>query len=386
MTIYEEVQQQRERLVALRRDIHAHPELGWHETRTHALICRELDELEIPYETVCGTGVIAVIHGGAESPVIAFRADMDALPITEKNTCTYASQTPGVMHACGHDCHTAWLLVTARILKAHASELRCTVKLIFQPAEEIIEGAHAMYELPQLADVSHIFGAHAWIELPVGQFSVEPGPRFASADNIYLTIRGRSAHGAQPQDSVDAIVAASGVIQAIQTVVSRNNHPLQPFVVTIGTINGGTSSNIIANEVKLSGTVRSFSPAVRDKMANRLEEISKAAAAVYGAECEFEYRRCTPAVINCPEETDMLRQAVSQIFGQEALHGLEKTTGGEDFAWFLERIPGSYVRIGASAAAEGKNWPHHHERFDVDEEALVNGAAVLCQTALMFGR
>ena len=161
MTIYEEVQQQRERLVALRRDIHAHPELGWHEIRTHALICRELDELEIPYETVCGTGVIAVIHGGAESPVIAFRADMDALPITEKNTCTYASQTPGVMHACGHDCHTAWLLVTARILKAHASELRCTVKLIFQPAEEIIEGAHAMYELPQLADVSHIFGAHA---------------------------------------------------------------------------------------------------------------------------------------------------------------------------------------------------------------------------------
>ena len=386
MNIYEEVRQQRDRLVALRREIHSHPELGWQETHTQALICRELDELEIPYEKVCGTGVIATIRGGVEKPVIAFCADMDALPITEKSTCEYASQNPGVMHACGHDCHVAWLLMTARVLKAHAAELKCTVKLIFQPAEECIEGARAMYQLPQLDDVEHIFGAHAWIELPVGAFSVETGPRMASADNIYLTIRGKSAHGAQPQDSIDAIVAACGVVQALQTVVSRNNDPRQPFVVTIGTISGGTSSNIIANEVKLSGTVRSFDPAVRDRMEKRLEEVSKAAAAVYGAECEFTYRRCTPAMINCSAETELMRRAVSQVFGQEALQGLEKSTGGEDFAWFLERIPGSYVRVGARNEAAGKCWPHHHECFDVDEEALVNGAAVFCQTALLFGQ
>lgn len=386
MTILEEVLQQKDRLISFRRDIHSHPELGWNENRTHDLICHELDELDIPYETVCGTGIIAVIHGPEKAPVIALRADMDALPIMEQNCCSYVSQVPGVMHACGHDCHVAWLLITARILKEHINDLNCTVKLIFQPAEEIIEGAHAMYKLPQLDDVSHVFGAHVWNELPVGKFSVEPGPRFASADNIYLTIKGHSSHGAQPQDSVDAIVAASGVIQALQTVVSRNNHPLQPFVVTIGTIEGGTSSNIIASEVKLSGTVRSFDPEVRDKMELRLKEVAELASKVYGAECEFEYRRCTPAVINCPEETEMLRKAVIQTFGEDSLDGLERTMGGEDFAWYLERIPGSYIRVGGNNVEKGKYWPHHHEKFDIDEDALVNGATILCQTALMFGK
>lgn len=385
MNIYEEVLQHKSRLLALRHDFHAHPELGWKEKRTQDVVCRELDELEIPYEKVCGTGVIATIRGRKEKPVIAFRADMDALPIQEKGGCGYASQTPGVMHACGHDCHTAWLLVVARVLKDHVKELNCTVKLLFQPAEECIEGARAMCQLPQLADVEHIFGAHIWIELPVGTFSAQVGPRMASADNIYLTIRGKSAHGATPHQSVDAIVAACAVVQALQTVVSRNNDPRQPLVVTIGTIHGGTSSNIIANEVTLSGTVRSFDPAVRDKMEKRLEEVARTTAAAYGADCEFTYHRCTPALINSPEETELMRKAVVRVFGESALRELEKTTGGEDFAWFRENIPGSYLFVGARNEKTGKCWPHHHENFDVDEEALVNGAAVFCQAALLFG-
>jgi len=385
MHIYEEVLQHKSRLIALRREIHAHPELGWQEQRTHDLICRELDDLQIPYETVCGTGVIATLQGSLSAPTIAFRADMDALPIQEKNTCDYASQTPGVMHACGHDCHVAWLLVAARVLKAHANDLRCTVKLLFQPAEECIEGGKAMCRLPQLEDVAHIFGGHIWLDLPVHTFSAETGPRMASADNIYLTIRGKSAHGAMPHQSSDAIVAAAAVVQAMQTAVSRNNDPRQPFVVTIGTIQGGTSSNIIANEVSMSGTVRSFDPAVRDAMEARLKHIAVTTAAAYGAECDFRYLRCTPALINTPSETTLMRRAVSELFGPEALQHLEKNTSGEDFAWFREQIPGSYLFVGARNEAAGKLYPHHHECFDVDEDALVNGAAVFCQTALLFG-
>jgi len=385
MSILEEAGRHQERLIRLRRDIHRHPELSWKETRTQGVICRELDELGIPYEKVCGTGVIAVLRGERSGPVVGLRADMDALPITEKGKAEYSSENQGVMHACGHDCHVAMLLVAARILKAHENELCGTIKLIFQPAEEVIEGAHAMYTLPQLADVEQIFGAHVWIDLPVGMISAEVGPRMASADNIYLTVEGKSAHGAQPHQSADAIVAACAIVNALQTVVSRTVDPLEPIVVTIGTIAGGTSSNIIANEVKLSGTVRSFQPAVRDAVERRLEQIACTTAQAYGTTCRFEYRRCTPATINEAASTEIARKAVKTLFGDSALAHLKETTGGEDFAWFLERIPGCYVFVGARNEETGKCWPHHHECFDIDERALVNGAAVLAQVGLNAG-
>ncbi|MCC8060936.1 MAG: amidohydrolase [Clostridiales bacterium] len=382
---YEEVLNLRDYLLELRHDIHSHPELGWKETRTQALICRELDNIGIAYEKVCGTGVVAVIRG-KESPVIGLRADMDALPIDEKSDEPYRSVNPGIMHACGHDCHVAILLGVAKILSAHREELRCTVKLIFQPAEECIEGARAMSQIPQVDDLDHIFAAHVWVPLPVGSFSAEVGPRFASADNFSLTVRGRSAHGANPHQSVDAVVAACNVVNALQTVVSRNVDPLEPLVVTIGTIEGGTSPNIIANEVRLSGTARSFDGSVRDFVEMRIGEIAGAAAAAYGAECDYTYRRCTPATSNYPEETAMMQRAVSKVFGEGALHHLERTTGGEDFSWFMERTPGAYLFIGAGNKEKGKCWPHHHECFDVDEDAIVNGAAVLSQLAFSFGR
>lgn len=385
MTIYDEALRLKEYTVGLRREIHRHPELGWKEYQTQALICRELDSMGIPYEKVCKTGVIAWLHGNCDYPVIALRADMDALLFDEKTGAEYASETDGIMHACGHDCHVAMLLGAARLIKQHEKELFCTVKLIFQPAEECIEGACAMRKLPQLEDVDRIFGAHVWIDLPVGTFSVESGPRLASADNIELTIKGKSAHGARPHESVDSIVAACGVVQAIQTVVSRNTDPLEPLVVTIGTIEGGTSSNIIAREVKMTGTVRSFHPEVRNETEKCLKAVAETAAQTYGASCEFSYRRCTPATINEPASTEIAERAVARLFGETSMIHLEKTTGGEDFAWFLERIPGCYLFIGARNEKTGKCWPHHHECFDIDEEALVNGTAVMAQIALCAG-
>lgn len=387
MTILDEAKALQGYVSGLRRDIHRHPELGWQETRTQGVICRELDAMGIPYERVCGTGVIAVLRGAADGPVIGLRADMDALPIAEQNRDSgYCSETPGVMHACGHDCHVAMLLGAARILKSHEGALHGTVKLIFQPAEEVIEGAHKMCTLPQVAEIDRIFAAHVWIDLPVGKLSVEEGPRMASADNIEFTVLGKSAHGASPHKGTDAIVAACGVVGALQTVVSRLNDPLEPVVVTVGTIEGGNSPNILADEVHMTGTVRSFSPQVRDYTEQLIAQVAGSAAQAYGAECCCTYRRCTPATINEPVSTGIARQAAKRLFGDAALAHLEKTTGGEDFAWFLERIPGCYLFVGARNEQAGKCWPHHHGCFDIDEQALVNGTALLALLGIDAGK
>lgn len=369
-------------LIELRRQIHQSPELGWQEHKTQALILRELEEIGIPCEKVCGTGVVAVLKGGKAGPVIGLRADMDALPIQEKNAVPYRSETDGVMHACGHDCHVAMLLTAARVLKEMQADIHGTIKFIFQPAEEIIEGARKMCTVPQLADLDYVAGAHVWIDLDVGTFSAEVGPRLACADNIYLTVHGRSAHGAQPQQSVDTIVAACAIVEQLQIVASRKVSPLEPVVVSIGTIHGGAQSNIIANEVTLSGTVRCFSPKLRSELPSMLEHIACTTAQVHGATCDFKYRCCTPPTINEARTTEVARCGITTLFGPESLVHLEKTTGGEDFAWFLERVPGTYIFVGARNEAEGKCHPHHHECFDIDERALANGTAALVQFAL----
>ncbi len=380
------VQAHRKYLVDLRHTIHQNPELGWQEHETQKLILRELESLGIPCEKVCGTGVIATLDSGKPGPVIGLRADMDALPIQEKPDVPYRSRRDGVMHACGHDCHVAILLTVARVLKEKQEELRGKVKLIFQPAEEIIEGAHALSQLPQLEDLDRIAAVHVWNDLDVGTFSAEPGPRLASADNIYLTIHGKSAHGAQPQNSVDAILAACTVVEQLQMVASRKVSPLEPVVVSIGTIQGGTTSNIIANEVKLSGTVRCFSRELREQLPQMLEHIACTTAQAHGAGCEFVYKPCTPPVLNEESSTAIMRKAIGGLFGQDKLVHLEKTMGGEDFAWYLEKTPGCLVFVGARNEKTGKCWPHHHECFDVDEQALVNGAATLAQFALDAGK
>ena len=373
-------------MIDLRRQIHQNPELGWQEYDTQALILRELGELNIPCERVCGTGVVAVLRGALPGPVTGLRADMDALPIQEKSDVPYRSQKDGIMHACGHDCHVAILLTVARVLKENQGRLCGTIKLLFQPAEEIIEGAHALSMIPQIADLDRIAAVHVWNDLDVNTFSAEIGPRLACAENIDLTIHGKSAHGAQPQNSVDAILAACAVVEQLQIVASRKVSPLEPVVVTIGTIQGGTMSNIIANEVRLSGTVRCFSPQLRAQLPAMLEQIAVSTAQAHGATCDFTYHSCTPPVLNEESSTRIAQEAITKLFGAEALVHLEKTMGGEDFAWYLERIPGCLVFVGARNKKTGKFWPHHHECFDVDEQALVNGAALLAQFALDAGK
>lgn len=374
------------RLVELRRAIHRNPELGWQEHQTQQLILRELQGLNIPCEAVCGTGVIAVIQGAKAGPVIGLRADMDALPIQEKTDEPYRSQNDGVMHACGHDCHVAMLLTAARVLKEHQDNLQGTVKLIFQPAEEVIEGARKLCALPQLADLNRIAAVHVWADLAVGTISAEPGPRMACADNIYLTIHGKSAHGAQPHQSVDAIVAACAVVEHLQTVVSRRVNPLEPVVVSIGTIQGGTQSNIIANKVELSGTVRCFSPDLRERLPDMLQSIACKTAEAHGATCSFEYRPCTPPTINETTSTELAWRAAECLFGGESLVHLEKMMGGEDFAWYLQQVPGCIIFVGGRNELTGKCYPHHHECFDIDEQALTYGAALLAQFALNAGK
>lgn len=386
MNLLSEVQAYEQHMLKLRHTIHRHPELGWQEYQTQALILRELEELNIPSQTVCGTGVVAEIHGAKPGPVTGLRADMDALPVQEKNNTAYASECPGKMHACGHDCHVAMLLTVARVLKSHQNELCGTVKLIFQPAEEIIEGGHQMSELPQLQDLDQIAAVHVWIDLPVGTVSVEEGPRLACADNIALKIKGHSAHGAQPHRAIDAIVAACAVVEQLQTAVSRRVDPLEPAVVSIGTIHGGTMSNIIASEVELTGTVRCFSPQLRAQLPELLHQIANSTAQAHGASCEFEYRPCTPPVINPKPITDQMKASAERALGKDCLMHLEKTMGGEDFAWYQQKIPGCLAFVGCRNEGENKCYPHHHECFDVDEAALVNGAALLAQFAMDAGQ
>jgi amidohydrolase len=239
-----------------------------------------------------------------------------------------------------------------------------------------------MIRQPQIADIDNIMAVHIWNGLPVGVISAEAGPRMACADNIYLKIKGKSAHGASPQQSVDAIVAACAVVTALQTVVSRKVDPLEPVVVSIGTIHGGTSSNIIANEVELSGTVRCFAPKLRETIPLILEGLALQTAKAYGAECDFEYRRCTPPTINEAKSSERACRAVVKLLGKQGLVRMEKVMGGEDFAWYLEKFPGCIAFIGSRNEAEDKCWPHHHERFDVDESAFVNGTALLVQYVL----
>lgn len=382
MNVLEAIEQQRTHLIALRRQIHQNPELGWQEHQTQALVLSELSKIGIPCEAVCGTGVLAVIKGARDGIVVGLRADMDALPIEEKNECEYRSLHTGVMHACGHDCHVAMLLVAARVLWQHRNELMGTIKLIFQPAEEIIEGAKQLCALPQLADVDKIVAVHVWADLPVGYFSAEEGPRMACADNIFLTVNGKSAHGAQPHQSVDAVAAACAVVGQLQTIVSRRVNPLEPVVVTLGTIHGGSSSNIIANRVELTGTVRCFSPELRAQLPELIRQIAQQTAQAYGAACEVRYQQCTPPTINEQKTTRIAQNAIAKLFGEQALTHLQQTMGGEDFAWYLERTPGCMVFVGGRNEQTGKCYPHHHECFDIDEQALANGAAFLVQFAL----
>lgn len=368
-------------IVALRRDFHAHPELGYEEVRTSGLVAERLRALGLEVRTgVAQTGVIAILRGGKPGPTVLVRADMDALPVEEKNSWQWKSSTQGKMHACGHDCHMATALTVARLLAEKRDELTGTVKFMFQPAEEGMGGAGRMIEDGLLDDPKPDFALalHVWSSLEVGKIAVKVGPVMACADGFKAKIIGKGGHGAIPEQTIDPIVVAAQVVLALQTTVSRNINPLQPAVVTVGKVWAGSAFNVIPNEAELEGTVRSFDPIVRDTLERRCREIIEELPRAFGATAEFEYLRGYPATVNDARVTEIVRPAFEATVGSENVEEFEPTMGAEDFSLVLEQVPGCYFFVGGRNALIDAVYPHHHERFNIDERALEIGARAMC--------
>jgi amidohydrolase len=374
-------------MVAWRRHLHQYPELSFQEEKTPAMIADILRELQFDEVRtgVGGRGVVGVLHGGKPGATVALRADFDALPIQDEKEVAYKSKVPGVMHACGHDAHTSGLLGLATVLARHRDKIPGTITFLFQHAEEENPGgAVQMVEDGALQGVDAIFGAHLWSMCPVGTVWVSAGPVMANCDDFIIEIKGKGGHGAVPQETVDAIVIGSQIVGALQTIASRNISPLESVVVTVGTFHAGDNYNVIADRCRLTGTVRSFLPHVRDKAEQRLIEIAKGTAALMGGSAEVTYMRGYPAVINSEAETEIARQAAAATVGWDNVERMEPTMGAEDFAYYLEKVPGSFLFVGAGNPHKGAGYPHHHPRFDIDESAMLIAAEVLGRAALDY--
>jgi amidohydrolase len=378
-----EIQALQPQLVAFRRQLHQQPELGFKERLTAAAIASKLTEWQIPHQVgIAQTGIVAMIQGRKTSfrlKTLAIRADMDALPIQEANDVPYKSQHDGVMHACGHDGHTAIALMTAYYLSKHQNDFAGMVKIIFQPAEEGPGGAKPMIDAGVLTnpDVNAIIGLHLWNNLPLGTIGVRSGALMAAVEQFDLTIQGKGGHGAMPHQTVDSIVVASQIVNALQTIVSRNVNPIDSAVVTVGKFTAGKARNVIADTASLSGTVRYFSPDLADFFHPRIDTIVSGICASYGATYQLDYNKLYPPVINDPKITDLVRSIATDLV--ETPLGVVpecQTMGGEDMAFFLQRVPGCYFFLGAANPDRSLAYPHHHPRFDFDETALSTGVEI----------
>jgi amidohydrolase len=375
----------------LRRDFHRYPELGFQEVRTAGIVARELTELGLEVSTGIGrTGVVALIEGEHPGPVVLLRVDMDALPIQETTGAEYASLTPGVMHACGHDGHTAIGLTVARLLNDHRSHLQGTVKLVFQPAEEGLGGAEAMLAEGVLENPrpDAALSLHLWNEKPLGWIGVTPGPVMAAADIFHVKLRGRGGHGAQPHLAIDPLIASSQIISALQSIVSRNISPLEAGVVSVTSLHAGEAFNIIPDITELQGTIRTFKPEIRAIIINRFNQIVEGIASSMGCQVEVEIQSITPAVINNPQVAALVQETVQEILGQSELDTSMMTMGSEDMAFLMQDVPGCYFFVGSANPARGLDAAHHHPQFDIDEESLPRAAALMAAATvkLLSGR
>jgi hippurate hydrolase len=364
------------RMIELRRTLHRYPELAFEEAKTATVIMDELRRLRIPFEYGgIGGGVVGRL--GTGTPVIALRADMDALPGTENTGLPFASCNPGKMHACGHDGHMAMVLGAAALLKDNPPP--GTVVFIFQPAEERGGGARVMIRSGALDGVNAIFGGHVTRHYPVGQIMVARGVITAYSDGFMIRVKGQGGHGARPHEAVDAVVVTGLLIMAVQTLVSREINPAYPSVVTIGKVEAGSAGNVIAEEATLQGTIRTTTAEVRTHLIDGLQRIAKAVGELHNAKVDVEIRQGYPPVINTSRETEIARRAVLKAFTAQGLVAMDQPSmGAEDFAYYLEKIPGCYVRFGA--CREGwENIPLHSPSFDFDEEVLKIGAAFFDQ-------
>lgn len=372
-------------VIEKRRYFHMNPEPSFCEFNTSKVIKEELDKLLIPYIVSAETGIIATIKGKENGKTVLLRADMDALEVCEKNEVSYKSQKDGLMHACGHDGHVAMLLGAAHILNEIKEEIKGEIKLLFQPAEEIATGAKKMIEETNITDqIDSAFAIHLWQGVPVGKVSLESGARMAAADMFKIKIKGKSGHGSMPHETVDAALTAAAVLMNLQHLVSRNTNPLDTLVITIGKMEAGTRFNVIAGEAVLEGTARSFSKEVWEKIPEQLERVINSTCDAYGATAEIELNRATPPLVNDEKISEILKNSVEKLYGAEAVTKYEKTPGGEDFAYFTQKVPGALAFVGIRNDEKGIDAPHHNEKFDMDERGLEIGTNLYVQFALDF--
>ena len=365
-------------VVALRRDFHAHPELGFHETRSAGIVAARLRALGYEVREGVGvTGVVATLQLGRPGPHTLVRADMDALPIEEDTPWQWRSQNPGAMHACGHDCHMAIGLSVARLLSQSRDELAGRVTFMFQPAEEGLGGAARMIA-DGLLDPrpDYALALHVWSDIEAGTIGLSSGPVMACADEFRARIVGRGGHGALPHQTVDAIVVAAQVVTALQTVVARNLKPLQAGVVTVGTLRAGNAFNVIPGVAHLEGTLRAFDPQARALIERRCREIIETLPPAFGARGEWEFFPGFPATVNDEGVTRHLERAFATLEGVR-LEPFEPTLGAEDMSLVLQQIPGCYFFVGGRSESSGAIWPHHHPSFNIDERALLVGTRAL---------
>ena len=376
INIKKEIQKISEHIYSYRRDFHQYPELSFQEYRTAETISKHLESFGIEHRKGVGkTGVVGEIVFG-DGPTIALRADMDALPIQEVGDLKYKSKNEGVMHACGHDGHMAILLGAANALSKNKKLKKGKVRFIFQPAEEGAGGARYMIKDGCLDQVDEIYGLHLWNYQPVGEIGVKNGPIMAAADMFDIIIKGKGGHGATPQGTVDAIVVASNLITMLQTIVSRNTNPLDNTVLTIGEINGGQNFNVIADEVRLTGTTRAYTENNRNMIKKRMQNIIDGVSKSFGAEIVLKYKEGYPPTINHEDPTKLILEASSMVVGKGAGYPY-LSMGGEDFSYYLQKVPGCFFFVGS---APDKNnilsTPHHCSHFDIDERSLLIGASV----------
>ncbi len=370
-----------EKMTLIRHDIHQHPETAYNESRTASVIEKFLDEINVSYKRYAGTGIAAVI-GSGNGHVVGLRSEMDALPVLELSGVHYSSINKGISHACGHDGHIAILLGTAWVLKQIESKLKGKVKLIWQPAEEGGAGARKMLEegVFDSPKPEAIFALHGWPSLPVGKVGYRFGAAMASTDNFEIIIKGKSTHGAMPHAGVDPITISARVIDGIQHIRSRMLNPLTPLVITVGTIHGGTAENIIPDEVKMTGTIRTIDPDTRNKIPDMLKRMAIETAKASGGNAVLNLLTGYPTTINESKATAFARDTLSDILGENNLFEIpEPVMGGEDFAYYLEKIPGTFLRLGV-----GERPPLHNSSYDFNDEAIPFGIKIMAGIAVRF--
>jgi amidohydrolase len=382
MKLLDSIVTQAASMAALRRDLHAHPELCFQETRTSDLVAARLAEWDIPVHRGLGTtGVVGVIRKGSSTRAVGLRADMDALPVQEANTFAHASRHPGKMHACGHDGHTAMLLAAAQHLAKHG-KFDGTVYVIFQPAEERGAGAREMINdgLFEQFPMEAVFGMHNWPGAPVGKFAASAGPVMASTNEFKITIRGKGSHGAMPNLGVDPVPIACEMVQAFQTIISRNRKPVDPGVISVTMIHAGDTTNVVPDSCELQGTVRTFTIELLDLIERRMRQVAEHVCAAHDATCEFSFERNYPPTVNSPAEAEFARQVMTGIVGAENVLPQEPTMGAEDFAFMLQAKPGAYVFISNGDGTHresghgGGPCMLHNPSYDFNDELIPLGA------------